>query len=341
MERFELLARSRRGGFTECWHFGAVAVSDPLGRIVASAGDSALPVFLRSAAKPFQTLAMLRCGLGELDPTDEELALICASHAGEESHVRRVEALLGRHHLDRAALLCGPHEPLGVEAARRLRAAGEAPTALHNNCSGKHAGMLLTCLQAGWPVASYGALDHSLQVAVRAALAGFCGVAPTDLEAAIDGCGVPTYRVPLRAVALGYARLAQPAASRAADDAAHAERIYRAMTAAPRLVAGDDRFTTRLMEAGGGAILGKEGAEGLYAAALRGERPLGVAIKIADGTEPCRETVVVEVLRQLGVLDDGQLEALANSRVIERRNFCGLAVGDIVSDVALERFDAA
>jgi L-asparaginase II len=341
MTRFELLARSRRGGFTESWHFGAVAVNDAAGQVVATAGDGALPAFLRSAAKPFQAVAMLRSGLARLEPTVEDLALICASHAGDEEHVEGVEALLRRHGQEPSALLCGAHEPLGADAAHRLRAAGRASTALHNNCSGKHAGMVLTCLEAGWSAADYGAEDHPLQVAVRAAIARFCGLEPADLEAGVDGCSVPTYRAPLHGVALAYARLADPSQCDDAEDAAWAERIYGAMTGAPRLVAGAGQFTTRLIEAGRGAILGKEGADGLYAVALRGERPLGVAVKIADGTELCRGAVVVEVLRQLGALDGEQLEALADCRVVDRLNVRGSRVGDIVAEVALEGGDAA
>jgi L-asparaginase II len=341
MTRFELLARSRRGGFTECWHFGAVTVSDPTGGVVAWLGDPSLPVFLRSAAKPFQAAAMLRSGLDRLSLEDAELALVCASHAGEAVHVRGVLELLARRDLEASALLCGPHEPLGAEAARRLRSAGEPASPLHNNGSGKHAGMLLTCSLAGWSAADYGAPEHPLQAEAREAIGVYCGVAPGDLEPAIDGCSVPTYRVPLHAVARGYALLAEPGALPAPGESVRAERIFRSMTGAPCMVAGEDRFTTQLMEAGGGAILGKEGADGLYAAALRTPRPLGVAIKIADGSEACREAVVVEVLRQLGALDDAQLAALAGSRVIERRNFRGLAVGDIVAELKLVRADAA
>jgi len=335
MDRFELVARSLRGGETECWHFGAVAVCEPGGKLAAAIGDPSTGVFLRSAAKPFQALAMMALGLDVESLRDDELALICASHGGFELHTRAVSELLARWDLEPAALLCGPHEPVDAGAARSLRESGAAPTSLHNNCSGKHAGMLGTCRAAGLSLGDYVSADHPLQREVARVIARSCRVEPETMGIGMDGCSVPSFQVPLAGVATAYADLAQPEGLDDPVDSARTARVYEAMTGSPEMVAGPGRFTTRLMEVGGGSILGKEGADGLYAVAVRAPRRLGIALKIADGTEVCRDGVVLEVLRQLGALDDEQIASLEDFRVPKRRNCRGRAVGEVVPEVSL------
>jgi len=336
MERFELVARTLRGGLTECWHFGALAVFDPTGAEVARLGDPEVPVFMRSSAKPFQTIAMLELGLERLDLEPENLALISASHGGCEIHTERVEKLLAGTKLAPAALLCGAQTPYDSAATERLAERGESPSALHNNCSGKHAGMLLTCAAAGLSLGDYVSSDHPLQRRIADTIARFCGVETADLGEGVDGCSLPTHRVALGAVARAYARLARPESLPDPADRRRAERVFGAMTTAPAMVAGPGRFTTRLMEVGGGSILGKEGADGFYAAAARGDRPLGMALKIADGTEICRDGVVIDVLSRLGVLTTAQAEELASFRRVTRLNRRGRQVGEVVPDIALE-----
>ena len=330
MERFQLVARSLRGGLTECWHFGALAAVDAAGGRVATVGGPELPVFLRSAAKPLQAIAMLELGLEAFD-----LALVCASHGGCEVHATGARRLLEMRKLAPAALLCGAHEPLDATAARTLSDSGQAPSALHNNCSGKHAGMLLACVEAGLSLGDYVSAEHPLQRRIARTVARFCGVDEATLEAGVDGCSVPTHRVPLAAMARAYAALARPESLAEPADRERAERVYRAMTEAPEMVAGPGRFTTRLMEVGGGAILGKEGADGVYAVGVRGKRPFGLALKIADGTEVCRDGVVVDALRQLGALDADQARALEAFRTVPRMNRRGRKVGEVVPNVDL------
>lgn len=336
MERFELVARTLRGGLTECWHFGALAVFDPAGREIARLGDPDVPVFMRSSAKPFQTIAMLSLGLERLALELPDLALVCASHSGRETHTQRVEALLARCHLAAAALLCGAQPPYDAETVERLAAGGQSASALHNNCSGKHSGMLLTCIEAGLSVGDYVGVEHPLQRTMAETVARFCKLDPAALGVGIDGCSVPTHCVPLSAVARAYASLAQPDTLPDPDDRRHAEQVYAAMTTAPEMVAGPGRFTTRLMEVCGGWVLGKEGADGLYAVACRGPRPLGLALKIADGTEVCRDGVVIDILAQLGVLDEAQIQELSSFRRVERHNRRGRRVGEVVPEVTLE-----
>ena len=337
---FARLARVTRGGRDESWHLGVAAAVTPEGRVVARLGDPSVGTFVRSAAKPLQAIPLLLAGGEEAFAlSGADLALLCASHSGTPAHAGRAAALLGRGGLGPGSLRCGAHAPMDAEAARALSDAGEEPTALHNNCSGKHAGMLLAAQLLGLPAQSYLEPEHPLQRETLARVARFCGVAEGEIGVAIDGCGVPTYHLPLSAAALGYATLADPeAAVRSgrigAEEAAAARRLIAAMAAVPEMVAGPGRFTTRLIAATGGRVIGKEGAEGFYAVAVRGPAALGIALKVADGGERCRDGVVLDLLRATGSLSGDELERLAEHRAPVRRNVAGREVGRIVPDLA-------
>ncbi|HEX3555147.1 MAG TPA: asparaginase [Thermoanaerobaculia bacterium] len=335
---FAPLAAVVRNGLPESWHFGAVAAVTPEGRLVAFQGDPQTATFLRSAAKPFQCLPLLLAGAAErFGLTAADVALICASHGGTPEHTRRAADLLARGGFGGEDLLCGAHWPLDPQAAEALRQQGEAPTPLHNNCSGKHAGMLLACRLLGLPVADYVAPHHPWQQRILEHVAGCCGLPPESIGQAVDGCSVPTYHVPLAAAARGYAALADPrAAGLTPDVSAAMDAVVHAMTGEPAMVAGPGRFTTRLMAATGGRVLGKEGAEGLYGLAVRGPVALGVAIKIADGGERCRDGVVLDVLRQLGSLAGAELAELEDLHHPVLHNHRGLRVGEVRPEVDLE-----
>jgi L-asparaginase II len=315
-----------------------VAAATPEGRLVAFQGDPEAATFLRSAAKPFQCLPLLLAGGAErfgLEAAD--LALICASHGGTPAHTRRAADLLARGGFGPGDLLCGAHWPMDEESARRLREAGETPAPLHNNCSGKHAGMLLACRLLGLPVEDYVALDHPWQRRILGHVADLFGVPEGSIGLAVDGCSLPTYRLPLAAAARAYAALAHPEAAGLAPETASAVgRIVRAMTGEPAMVAGPGRFTTRLMEVTGGRVLGKEGAEGFYGLAVRGPVALGIAVKIADGGERCRDGVVLDVLRQMGSLSGTELAELAGFHRTPLYNHRGLRVGEVRPEVDLE-----
>jgi L-asparaginase II len=330
-----------RNDLPESWHAGAVAAVTPEGRLVARLGDPRAATFLRSAAKPFQCLPLLLAG-GEarfgLDAAD--IALICASHGGTPAHVRRAGDLLARGGFGTGDLLCGAHPPMDAASARELVLAGTDPTPLHNNCSGKHAGMLLACRLLGLPTDGYVAADHPLQREGLDHTARFCGVAPASIGLAIDGCSVPTFHLSLAAAARGYAALAHPtAAGLEGAVAAAARRVVEAMTGEPEMVAGPGRFTTRLMEVTGGRLLGKEGAEGLYGVAVRGPVALGIMVKIADGGERCRDGVVLDVLRQLGSLSGAEFEALSTFYRPRLVNWAGRLVGEVRPDIELEEVE--
>jgi L-asparaginase II len=305
---------------------------------VAFQGDPQTATFLRSAAKPFQCLPLLLAGgVERFSLTAADVALICASHGGRPEHARRAADLLIRGGFGLADLLCGAHWPLDPRAAEELRRTDEIPTPLHNNCSGKHAGMLLACRLLGLPTADYVAGDHPWQRRILEHVARFCDLPAESIGQALDGCSLPTYHMPLAAAARGYAALADPrAAGVAPAEAAAVDVIVRAMTGEPEMVAGPGRFTTRLMNATGGRVLAKEGAEGFYGLAVRGPVALGVAVKIADGGERCRDGVVLDVLRQLGSLSAAEFAELADLHSPSLYNHRGLRVGEVRPEVDLE-----
>jgi L-asparaginase II len=336
------VASARRGGLDESHHFAAAAVTTPDGRLVARLGDPGFATFVRSSAKPFQALPLVEAGgVERFALTDADLALVCASHAGLPRHVEAARSLLERGGFGVGDLQCGAHRPLDAAAARALDAAGEEPTPLHNNCSGKHAGMLLACRVLELPTTTYLDPEHPLQRRIRQRLALFAGVGEDDLGVAVDGCSAPTFHTPLVAAARAYAalvapELSPPVAAAGSSLAAACRRIVEAMTGCPEQVAGPGRFTTRLMQVSGGRLLGKEGAEGFYGVGVRGPVALGVALKIADGGERARDGVVLDLLHQLGVLSRQELAALEDLRRPILRNHRGLEVGDVLPDFELE-----
>ncbi|MEV0807041.1 asparaginase [Micromonospora sp. NPDC050200] len=282
------LAEVVRSGFVEGVHRGSVVVLDVGGAPVAGAGDVTSPVFPRSASKPMQAVGMLRAGLPLTDPAD--VALVSASHAGEEFHLARVEALLARVGLDGSALHCPPDLPVGEAAREAVLRAGGGPTRVQMNCSGKHSGMLLTCVAAGWPLDGYWRPEHPLQQRLTATVEEFTGEEVAAVG--VDGCGAPVLAVSLTGLARAYLRLVS------AEPGSVERTVSDAMRAYPELVGGTGADDTRLMRGVPGA-LAKVGAEGVIAAAVPG---LGaVALKIDDGAARARMPVLVSALRRLGV----------------------------------------
>lgn len=334
-------ATVRRADLPESWHFAAAMVVTPQGRLVSRLGGDA-HTFFRSCAKPFQALPLVRALMAAdngIELSDADLGLICASHSGGPQHVERARSLLDLGGFTEADLLCGAHAPLDTRYAEALRAEGVEPTPLHNNCSGKHAGMLLACRLLGLPAADYIAPGHPLQRLIFGEMEGFTGVPLAELQVGVDGCSVPTFHLSLTAAARAWAGLAAPRLADLPDDlAAAAERVVDAMARAPEMVAGPGRFTTRLAQVTGGRVVGKEGAEGLYCIAVRGPVALGVALKIADGSDRARDGVAMELLRQIGSLSGEQFEELEREGFYhpEVRNHRGLQVGRIVPELELE-----
>ncbi|MCD1257920.1 asparaginase [Paenibacillus athensensis] len=330
----EIVVRVCRGPLTESVHRGHMAVIGADGRLVAEAGDARLVTFARSAAKPLQALPVIEAGAADAYGfTAAELALLSSSHSGEAEHVEAAAALLGKLGLSAAQLQCGVHEPFDAAAAHRLRELGELPTSLHNNCSGKHAGMLALALQLGAPTAGYMDAAHPVQLLMRSAVAAMCGLSEAALHIGVDGCGVPVFGMALDRLAYAYARLGTPE-DLPAERAAACARVVAALRTHPRLLAGSGRFDTRLIEATNGRLIGKMGAEGVFAVCMPGQG-LGMALKIADGQQRALYPAVSEALRQLGWLQPGELLKLAEFHEPVQRNWQGTKVGRILPEVRL------
>ncbi|MFE9694405.1 asparaginase [Micromonospora sp. NPDC005806] len=282
------LAEVVRSGFVEGVHRGSVVVLDAAGAPAAGTGDITSPIFPRSSNKPMQAIGMLRAGLPLTDPAD--VALVSASHAGEEFHVERVGALLRRGGLGEEALHCPPDLPVGDAAREAVLRAGGGARRIQMNCSGKHTGMLLTCLAAGWPLNGYWQPEHPLQQRLAAAIEELTGEPAAAVG--VDGCGAPVLAVSLTGLARAYLRLVTAEPGTVERTVADAMRTY------PELVGGTQADDTRLMR-GVPGLLAKVGAEGVIAAAVPGVG--AVALKIDDGAGRARMPVLVAALRRLGV----------------------------------------
>jgi L-asparaginase II len=290
-----------RSGFPESTHRGSVVTLDPRGSQLFSLGDVDVAIFPRSSLKPLQAVGMLRSGLS-LPPAD--LALAAASHSGEGKHVSRVRDLLHQAGLPESALACPPSLPLSEEAAATVIRAGGGPSRVQMNCSGKHAAMLLTCLAAGWPTDGYLDPGHPLQKALRSAAEDLSGETATAVG--VDGCGAPVFAMSLCGLARSFARLVQ------GEPGSPERAVGDAMRQHPDLVGGEGRDVTRLM-AGVPGLLAKDGAEGVYVAAV--DSGAVTAVKIDDGAARARTPVLVHELRRLGA-EGAVLDELAEQPVL-------------------------
>jgi L-asparaginase II len=286
-----------RGGLVESTHVGAFAVTRSNGDVVASAGDIARPIFPRSAIKALQCLPLIESGAADrYGFGDAEIALACASHSGTAGHADLARAMLQRAGQSPSALACGAHDPMHEGAARELARRREPYTSLHNNCSGKHAGMVCTCAHHGDPIAGYLDVSHPHQQRIARVLADFCGDGFRVDRYGIDGCSAPNWAVPLKPLARAFAAFMtgdglSPERRRATS------RIVKACMARPDMVAGPGRFDTTVMTALPGQIFMKTGAEGVYCGGFP-ELGLGFAVKIDDGNKRASEAVVEAMVQR-------------------------------------------
>ncbi len=311
-----------RGGRVESAHRGAGAVVDADGAVAFVFGDVERPVFPRSAVKAIQALPLVESGAADrLGLTDAEIALASASHSGEEEHVALAQSMLAKAGREAKALECGAHWPLGEKAARALARAGGTPSALHNNCSGKHAGFICLACTQGIEPKGYVAQSHPVQREVTAALAEVTGAPLDEQVPGIDGCSIPAFAIPLRALALGFARFATGRGLPPLRGDA-AARIRAAVAANPWAVAGQGRFDTEVLTRLGPRVFTKAGAEGVHCAALP-DLGLGIAVKADDGAKRAAEVMIAALLARFG----GFGEALEEFTAPALTNWNGIAVG--------------
>ena len=333
-----LLVEVTRGGLVESSHRGALAVVDSEGGLLAASGDPLFVAYMRSAAKPFQALPTVSAGAIDHFGLDEEaLALICASHHGTELHVAIDQRILDAIGMDKSALRCGVHWPIDEAAAYRLAQAGLTPDARHNNCSGKHAGMLTLARFWGCEDHDYTQPDHPVQHAILHQLSELTDLPPGRIHSAPDGCTVPAFALPLAHAALAFARLIDPSAP------VDCRRVVAAMQAYPHVVSNYGALDDTLMRAGAAAhsIVAKGGAEGYQGLGIRTPdgRSVGIALKMADGNPRGKGPVIWALLDALGLVDQatlGRLEPLRRPSITNHRS---QVVGEIRPVFSLTRFD--
>ncbi len=331
----EVLVQVTRGPIVECVHRGSMAIVDSSGKMLYGVGDTGLFTYLRSSAKPVQAIPVVESGAADhFHLTDKEVSIFNASHSGEEIHTETVMSILGKIGLTEEALQCGTHLPFYPPTATQMVREGRSSTARHSNCSGKHSGMLTYAQFKGYPVEGYYKLEHPVQQAALAELAYFAGVDKEEVVCGVDGCGVVVFAVPVYNMAWMYAKLADPDVL-PPGKAAAARRLTGLMRTYPEMVAGTGRLCTDLMREAHGKVFAKSGAEGVYTVGVP-ERKLGIALKIEDGNARGIGAVIVETLRQLGVLDEAEVAALSKHHKPELHNFRGDTVGEIKAVVDLK-----
>ncbi len=345
MDSLPILVEATRGPLQhfETRHAGTIAVVDGEGARLAAVGDIDLAFPLRSTTKPFQLLPYLMDGLHRDHPRGgnellADLAVMMASHGGEPMHTERVKGLLKSYGLSPEALLCGAHWPYDVATRDALACSGKLPENLHSNCSGKHAGMLAVCLRRGWPLESYTDSEHPLQKRIHDVVAALCRAKNTPLAHSIDGCSLPTHWVSMRGLAQMYAALAYAQGApklEGREIAEELELLFAAGTRHPEMVAGTDRFDTRVMTSFKNGVFAKGGAAGVYALSVAPRdgfsKGLGVAFKMGDGDADARVRPVVacEILKQLDIRPDStSAESLTDLAGADILNVRGIKVGN-------------
>jgi L-asparaginase II len=334
---YQALYCTTRNGIIESIHYGAVAVVTPDGSLFAKVGDPQARTFLRSSAKPFQCIPLLELGgREEFQISGEELAVVCASHSGTDQHLRTIIGLQNKIGITESDLLCGTHLPFDSASRKKLQDQGRSPSQNHHNCSGKHTGMLGQAALLGAPISKYTEVEHPVQQGIMTVFSEMCELDIKDIALGRDGCSVPTFAIPLYYAAWAWAKLVYPE-NLSPLRAESCRQITDAMTGHPFHVAGPGRLDTRLMELAPGKIVAKAGAEafqaiGVYPNVIQpGSPALGITLKIAGGDQGkrARKAVILEVLRQLGILTHDELQQLSDVGPIQTsRNQAGIVTGE-------------
>jgi L-asparaginase II len=321
----EILAKAIRGETIESIHRGHLIIVDGTGETLFRLGDPETVTFWRSSAKSFQAIPFLRNGTAErFGFSDQEIALACGSHSGETMHVETAAKMLDKIGLNELNLHCGAHPPFNEKRAAEMSKSGEQPTQLHNNCSGKHAAMLAFAKYAGADLGTYELMENPVQQAILDCIAEFSGVPRDEIKIGIDGCAAPNFAVPISAMAKSFARLVYPPKSFDDETREACRRIVSATVSNPEMIGGTNRLDTMIICGARGRIVSKIGAEGVYSAGVlpspRWKTGLGIAFKVEDGDDKrARAVVLVELLRQLKILDSDDLRDISPLAIKNRR----------------------
>lgn len=329
------LVEVRRGNHIESRHQVHIAVVDSNGDLLHHTGNPNGKIYARSSTKQIQAIPIVETGAADhYDFSDADLALCTGSHSGEVVHTDRVLSILRRVGLEESALKCGTHPPFSKDSYENLLHSGKEVTPVYNNCSGKHTGMVSTAKFMGESTEDYYSVDHPVQQRIIQAISEVCDYPEDDIEIGIDGCGVPVHGLPLERFAYGFARMADPK-SLGGERGNTVRRITKAMTAAPEMVGGTNRFCTDFMVAGKGRFFGKAGAEGVYCIGDT-ETGLGIAVKVTDGNDRAAHPAAMEVLIQLGLLNDDQVEQLKEYHHPKLRNARNEIIGELIPTFRLK-----
>lgn len=321
----EILAQVVRGETVESIHRGHLIIIDGDGETLFSLGNPETVTFWRSSAKAFQAIPFLTSGAAdEFGFTTDEISLACGSHSGERMHTKTAARMLDKIELTERDLRCGAHLPFDEKRAAEMIHEGETPTQLHNNCSGKHAAMLAFCVKTNADIKTYEQLEHPLQEAILETVEKFTDVPASAVKIGIDGCAAPNFAVPVSAMAKAFARLVNPPESFDEATKKACRRIVAAMIEFPEMIGGTERLDTMLMREGGGKLISKIGAEGVYSAGVLPcemyPKGLGIALKIEDGDDKrARAVVLIEMLRQIKIFKPETLKQFSPLPTKNRR----------------------
>jgi L-asparaginase II len=316
-----LITQVTRSGQVESFHVGYGVITDATGEIVKAYGDTQYPTYVRSSARPLQGMAVLRSGAyDDFKLNSEELAVICSSHSGEPVHTETVSQIFSKAGIGPEHLACGIHPPIHRESAKALQAAGIAPQQIHNNCSGKHSGMLTTCVQLGYSPEDYLDPDHPVQQYIYDIVKEY--TSSDEIHRGVDGCSAPVFHLPLQKVAMAFARISQ-------QKNQECRQIFQAMNGHPHLVGGEGRFDTALMESFPAKILSKGGAEAVSAAGfiMPDGQVYGLAVKVLDGNYRAIGQMVLKMLEDIGFIQEPWSEKLKKWWKPELKNHAKRIIG--------------
>jgi len=322
------LAISKRGSRIDALHYGSIVVVDTAGEILFSVNHPDFPTYLRSSIKMLQAIPAVASGGADVYGfTPDEIAICVASHVGASYHIETVARMLSKIGLDEHALVCGQQEPDDPAERKRLLCSDTPPSQLHNNCSGKHTGMLAACCAMGWPVENYHALEHPLQQWILDLLSDYSGIGRDLIAVGIDGCSLPSFYMPISGAARVIARFVDNAQVDATADA----RIMRSVAAHPEMINASGGFDTELIRVTGGRFLAKRGAMAMFLMGAVTERygAIGIAIKLEDGNMAPVPLVVMKALRDLDLLTPEEVRGLEAFTTLPLRNWRGIDVGEV------------